>query len=95
MNPTEFEKQLKFARAGRPCLFYIPKNKNQNSAQGLKAFSHFGSAWSHLHASRDVQQVRTVSAPLCHTGGLREPQVLPTFNFERARGPVTHSHSTT
>ena len=43
MESSEFNKQLKYARAGRPCLFYIPENKNNNlenkqMSRGMRSF---------------------------------------------------------
>ena len=59
MQPEEFNKQIKLARAGRPCLFYIPDNKNKTQNQGRTAISHFGLASPNTHSSRGVQSLHT------------------------------------
>ena len=56
LHESEFNEQIQLARAGRPCLFFIPKGKNKKSAQGQTATSHFGSALASAQALRDEQQ---------------------------------------
>ena len=56
MHDSEFNEQIQLARAGRPCLFFLPENKNKKSAQGQTATSHFGSALASAQALRDEQQ---------------------------------------